>query len=128
MMDTYQYINQNGVNWWGVRHFDTNILEDSDLNLITFHRNHYWEPVEKRRIDWDGLVFALSLVLFTLTEKQRIVIIARFWGDKTLEEIGDELGVTKERIRQIESRAIRRLRHPSRSKFLRGFLEQFNRQ
>jgi RNA polymerase primary sigma factor len=66
-------------------------------------------------------------VLETLTPRERRVVELRFGleGDKlyTLSEIGAELGVTRERIRQIETKALRKLRHPSRSKRLREFTE-----
>jgi RNA polymerase primary sigma factor len=66
-------------------------------------------------------------VLETLTPRERRVVELRFGleGDKlyTLSEIGAELGVTRERIRQIETKALRKLRHPSRSKRLREFSE-----
>jgi RNA polymerase primary sigma factor len=63
--------------------------------------------------------------LLTLTPRERRVIERRFGlsndSDETLTAIGREIGVTRERIRQIESTALRKLRHPSRSKRLRGF-------
>jgi RNA polymerase primary sigma factor len=66
-------------------------------------------------------------VLETLTPRERRVVELRFGleGDKlyTLSEIGAELGVTRERIRQIETKALRKLRHPSRSRRLREFTE-----
>ncbi len=69
----------------------------------------------------------LENVLNTLTEREREVIKLRFGFDnghpRTLEEVGQRFGVTRERIRQIEAKAIRKLRHPSRSKILREYLE-----
>lgn len=69
----------------------------------------------------------IAAVLDTLTERERQVIQLRFGlidGDtRTLEEVGQKFGVTRERIRQIEAKAIKRLRHPSRSKQLRPFIE-----
>ncbi|MDP8922384.1 MAG: sigma-70 family RNA polymerase sigma factor, partial [Chloroflexota bacterium] len=66
-------------------------------------------------------------VLNTLTPRERRVMELRYGleGDRlyTLSEIGAELGVTRERIRQIESKALRKLRHPSRSRRLRDFSE-----
>jgi RNA polymerase primary sigma factor len=66
-------------------------------------------------------------VLSTLSPRERRVIELRFGldGDKlfTLSEIGTELGVTRERVRQIETKALRKLRHPSRSQKLREFME-----
>jgi RNA polymerase primary sigma factor len=63
--------------------------------------------------------------LLTLTPRERRVIERRFGlgddADETLTAIGREIGVTRERIRQIEATALRKLRHPSRAKRLRGF-------
>jgi RNA polymerase primary sigma factor len=63
--------------------------------------------------------------LMTLSPRERRVIERRFGltgdNDETLTAIGREIGVTRERIRQIESTALRKLRHPSRAKRLRGF-------
>ena len=69
----------------------------------------------------------LSEVLGTLTEREQQVLRLRFGLDdgraRTLEEVGSQFGVTRERIRQIEAKALRKLRHPSRSKKLKDFLE-----
>ena len=69
----------------------------------------------------------LSEVLDTLNEREKKVLILRFGLDdgrsRTLEEVGKEFDVTRERIRQIEAKALRKLRHPSRSKKLKDFLE-----
>jgi RNA polymerase primary sigma factor len=66
-------------------------------------------------------------VLDTLNLRERRVLQLRFGLEdgrsRTLEEVGKEFGVTRERIRQIEAKALRKLRHPSRSKKLRDFLE-----
>jgi len=66
-------------------------------------------------------------VLETLTERERKVLVLRFGlGDgkaRTLEEVGKEFNVTRERIRQIEAKALRKLRHPGRSKKLKDYLE-----
>ena len=67
------------------------------------------------------------LVLSTLTEREKRVLQMRFGiGDSsnhTLEEVGQDFEVTRERIRQIEAKALRKLRHPSRSRKLKAFLE-----
>ena len=69
----------------------------------------------------------LSDVLKTLTPREARVLSLRYGLDdgnpKTLEEVGKEFNVTRERIRQIEAKALRKLRHPSRSKKLRDFLD-----
>ena len=66
-------------------------------------------------------------VLFTLNDREARVLSLRFGLEdgrqRTLEEVGRDFGVTRERIRQIEAKALRKLRHPSRSKKLRDFLE-----
>lgn len=69
----------------------------------------------------------LDDVLGTLTDREQKVLKLRFGLEdgraRTLEEVGQEFGVTRERIRQIEAKALRKLRHPSRSKRLKDFLE-----
>ena len=69
----------------------------------------------------------LREVLDTLSEREKKVLILRFGLDdgrpRTLEEVGKEFNVTRERIRQIEAKALRKLRHPSRSKKLKDYLE-----
>ena len=71
----------------------------------------------------------LEEVLDTLTPREEKVLRLRFGLDdgraRTLEEVGQHFGVTRERIRQIEAKALRKLRHPSRSKKLKDFLEKF---
>ena len=69
----------------------------------------------------------MNAVLATLTERERKVLSLRFGLEdghaKTLEEVGKEFNVTRERIRQIEAKALRKLRHPVRSQTLRSFYE-----
>jgi RNA polymerase primary sigma factor len=66
-------------------------------------------------------------VLATLTEREKRVLALRFGlhdgSQRTLEEVGNEFNVTRERVRQIEAKALRKLRHPTRSNKLKGFLE-----
>ena len=68
----------------------------------------------------------LDSVLATLTDREERVLRLRFGlldgRQRTLEEVGKEFGVTRERIRQIEAKALRKLKHPSRSKKLKDFL------
>ncbi|HQL02671.1 MAG TPA: sigma-70 family RNA polymerase sigma factor, partial [Synergistales bacterium] len=69
----------------------------------------------------------LEGMLEELTEREKEVLRLRFGLEDghpyTLEEVGKRFGVTRERIRQIEAKALRKLRHPSRSKKLRDFLD-----
>jgi RNA polymerase primary sigma factor len=69
----------------------------------------------------------ISDALEKLTERERKIIVLRFGLEdgrfRTLEEVGREFGITRERIRQIEAKALRKLRHPSYSRKLRGYLE-----
>jgi RNA polymerase primary sigma factor len=73
---------------------------------------------------------AIISTLTTLTKREASVVRLRFGIDenrvRTLEEIGTVFNVTRERIRQIEAKALRRLRHPSRSKNLKGYLDCFD--
>ena len=79
-------------------------------------------PHEDRdtRIDLKRLFPA---ALETLTNREQKLLWCRFWADYTLDEVGLCFGVTRERIRQIEAKALRRLRHPSRSGALHDLME-----
>jgi RNA polymerase primary sigma factor len=76
----------------------------------------------------DDLKFQIDKVLCTLSPKEQLVIRRRYGlgedAPRTLEEVGQEFDVTRERIRQIEVKAIRKLKHPSRNKWLRDFLNK----
>jgi len=75
-----------------------------------------------------GLLNATGEILESLTPREAKVLRMRFGigmnTDHTLEEVGKQFDVTRERIRQIEAKALRKLRHPSRSEHLKSFLEQ----
>ena len=66
-------------------------------------------------------------MLETLTERERVVLEQRFGfvdgNTRTLEEVGRQFNVTRERIRQVEVKALRKMRHPTRLRQLQGFLE-----
>ncbi|PIZ84148.1 MAG: RNA polymerase subunit sigma-70, partial [Candidatus Omnitrophica bacterium CG_4_10_14_0_2_um_filter_44_9] len=69
----------------------------------------------------------MNSALSTLTEREKKILILRFGisdgAAKTLEEVGNVFKVTRERVRQIEAKALRKLRHPTRSRKLRTFLD-----
>lgn len=73
-----------------------------------------------------ALVEEINKMLDTLTERERQIIIMRYGINntpvRTLEDIGNELGITRERVRQIEKKVLRKLRHPSKSKFIKDFI------
>ena len=105
---------------------ETPIGEEEDSHLGDFiPDNEIQAPAEAA---FDTLLREqLGDVMNTLTHRESKVLRLRFGLDdgnpKTLEEVGQEFEVTRERIRQIEAKAIRKLRHPSRSKKLRDFLD-----
>jgi RNA polymerase primary sigma factor len=76
----------------------------------------------------ESLHFATDDVLSSLTAREAKVLRMRFGigmnTDHTLEEVGKQFDVTRERIRQIEAKALRKLRHPSRSSHLKTFLDE----
>jgi RNA polymerase primary sigma factor len=73
----------------------------------------------------------VTRVLASLTPREERVLRMRFGigmnTDHTLEEVGQQFSVTRERIRQIEAKALRKLKHPSRSRKMRSFLDQYHR-
>ncbi|MGI6148545.1 MAG: RNA polymerase sigma factor RpoD [Firmicutes bacterium] len=106
---------------------ETPIGEEEDSHLGDFIEDHEaLAPAEAA--SFTMLREQLSSVLESLTPREQQVLRLRFGLDdgrtRTLEEVGQVFGVTRERIRQIEAKALRKLRHPSRSKKLKDFLEQ----
>lgn len=105
---------------------ETPIGEEEDSHLGDFIQDDN-VPVPAEAAAATLLKEQLSEVLDTLTDRERKVLRLRFGMDdgraRTLEEVGKEFDVTRERIRQIEAKALRKLRHPSRSRKLRDYLD-----
>lgn len=105
---------------------ETPIGEEEDSHLGDFIQDDN-VPVPADAAAFTLLKEQLEEVLGTLTEREQKVLTLRFGLEdgraRTLEEVGKEFNVTRERIRQIEAKALRKLRHPSRSKKLKDFLD-----
>ena len=105
---------------------ETPIGEEEDSHLGDFIEDRN-APAPADAASFQLLKEQVSEVLDTLTERESRVLQLRFGLEdgrgSTLEEVGREFGVTRERIRQIEAKALRKLRHPTRSRKLRDFLE-----
>ena len=105
---------------------ETPIGEEEDSHLGDFIQDDN-VPVPADAAAFTLLKEQLVEVLGTLTEREQKVLRLRFGLDdgraRTLEEVGKEFNVTRERIRQIEAKALRKLRHPSRSRKLKDYLD-----
>ena len=106
---------------------ETPIGDDEDSNLGDFIEDTVIHSPLKNATE-DSLHFATDDVLSSLTAREAKVLRMRFGigmnTDHTLEEVGKQFDVTRERIRQIEAKALRKLRHPSRSSHLKNFLDE----
>ncbi len=105
---------------------ETPIGEEEDSHLGDFIKDEN-VPVPDKAAAYTLLREDLDEVLKTLTEREQKVLCLRFGLEdgraRTLEEVGKEFNVTRERIRQIEAKALRKLRHPSRSRKLRDYFD-----
>lgn len=105
---------------------ETPVGDDEESSLGDFIEDEKSPSPADSALERD-LTGQTDLVLDSLTPREEKVLRMRFGigerQDYTLEEVGKVLGVTRERVRQIEAKAIRRLRHPTRSKHLKGFCE-----
>lgn len=105
---------------------ETPIGEEEDSHLGDFIPDED-APAPAEAAAYSLLREQIAVVLDTLNEREQKVLKLRFGLDdgrsRTLEEVGREFDVTRERIRQIEAKALRKLRHPSRSKLVRDFLD-----
>lgn len=103
---------------------DTPIGEEDDSHLGDFIRDDTVMGPEDAA-SYSILKDQITKLLDTLTDREQKVLILRFGladgRSRTLEEVGKEFNVTRERIRQIEAKALRKLRHPSRAKMLKGY-------
>lgn len=105
---------------------ETPVGEEDDSHLGDFIQDNNI-PVPAEEAAYTLLQEQLEKVMETLTEREQKVIRLRYGlgsgRPRTLEEVGKEFNVTRERIRQIEAKALRKLRHPSRSRILKDYLE-----
>jgi len=105
---------------------ETPIGEEEDSNLGDFIEDED-APAPAKAASYSLLKEQIDQVLDSLTDREKRVLELRFGIEdgrpRTLEEVGKEFGVTRERIRQIESKALRKLRHPTRSKKLKDYLD-----
>ncbi|MCX7794374.1 MAG: RNA polymerase sigma factor RpoD [Thermodesulfovibrionales bacterium] len=105
---------------------ETPVGEEEDSQLIDFIEDSSTPSPFEHAVKQD-LKAQIERVLGTLNDKEAAVIRKRFGigedAPMTLEEVGEEFSVTRERVRQIEAKAIRKLKHPSRTKWLSEFIE-----
>ena len=106
---------------------ETPVGEEEDSHLGDFIQDDH-VTVPQDAAAYTLLHEQLMEVLGTLTEREQKVLRLRFGLDdgrpRTLEEVGKQFHVTRERIRQIEAKALRKLRHPSRSRKLKDYLDE----
>ena len=105
---------------------DAPFADGEDNSLLDVLPNND-SPMADRKLVLESLREEINRALQTLNERERNIIEA-FFGinqpEMTLEEIGDKYGLTRERVRQIKEKAIRRLRHNTQNKLLKSYLGQ----
>jgi len=105
---------------------ETPVDDDAHSHLIDFIEDKDIQPPDEAAMNSD-LVEQMRIALATLTPREEKILRMRFGigecSDHTLEEVGKDFFVTRERIRQIEAKALRKLRHPSRSRSLKNFVK-----
>lgn len=113
-------------NYLSYSSLDVPVGEDESTELLELIKDDEAISVENE-VSYIFLREQLDTVIETLTDREQKILRLRFGLDdgraRTLEEIGQEFNVTRERIRQIEAKALRKLRHPSRSRKLKDFLD-----
>ncbi len=106
---------------------DATYGDSEDTTILSMMEDHRMEAPDHKVLE-DSLKDALDAVLNTLTASEREILKMRFGLDgfkpMSLQQIGEQFHLSKERIRQIEKKAIRRLRHPSRSQKLKSFIQE----
>lgn len=125
-IEKVEEMNEIKYQFLGAVSLDTPVGEEEESTLGEFIPTDKEFDVEEQFVQ-RALSSALEEVLSTLKPREEKILRMRFGFDdghpKTLEEIGKEFNVTRERIRQIEAKALRKLRHPSRSKKIKDFLK-----
>ena len=105
---------------------DSTYGESDDTTIVSMIVDQRVDSPDKKVLD-ESLKESLNSILDTLTESERKILEMRFglngYEPMSLQQIGDKFKLSKERIRQIEKKAIRRLRHPSRSQKLKSYLQ-----
>lgn len=134
-------------NFWLIMLLDANYEPDEEKRIDKAFRHYGQDPADEERFDsyvrggidafyWNDGIYEeieqralreiLEKLMGELSEREQAVLIARYGFEdgveKTLEEVGQTFGVTRERIRQIESKALRKLSHPTRIRELKDFL------
>jgi RNA polymerase primary sigma factor len=104
---------------------DAPLIQDENINMYDVMREND-TPTPETGLLYDSLRKEISRAISTLTPRESDVVRLYFGLDgahpMTLEEIGQKFGLTRERVRQIKEKAIRRLRHVSKNKLLRSYL------